>query len=818
MNRIENNEEKYVKHKKDSKNIIIKRKIKIIFIIIFILIIFIAIKTGIYISKWQNLAQDMISNTPSKVIDRNGNVIAEIGNSKNTKNISIANMPKNLINAYISIEDQRFYKHHGVDFPRTTAAIFSYIRNLGSASFGGSSITQQLVKNLTGDNSSKVTRKINEWIKALSLEGVLEKDQILEAYLNVIYVGPNIYGVELGANYYFDKSVFELDLAECAFLAGINNSPNSYNPFGEEDNQEKIKIRTQTVLSKMLELKYINETEYNEAISKLETGIKFKKGKIVNEKENNIYSYHTDALLTEIIDDISNKKKISKNFATNYIEMAGLTIYSTQDSNIQKTIEDELSKKKYILKSNKDSSVTSQAAMIVIENSTGQVLGCVGGIGEKTSRGFNRATQALRQTGSSGKPLSVLLPAIDKKIITPATIFTDEPTTFDDGTEEGYSPTDYNDYKGQITVRSAVESSQNIPFVKIMEQVTPKVSIDYMKKLGITSLTKTDENLNLALGGLDKGISPLEMAVSYETIANNGIYTNPTFYTKIENAIGKIVVKSKQKSKEIFSKQVAYILQSLLTQPVKGIAGTAKYCNISGIDVAAKTGTTNEDYDRWLCGFTPYYTAVTWFGFDLNETIYFNNKNPSGQIWSSVMKTIHSGLPNKTFEIPDKGIVTAEICPKTGLLSNTGCSNSYTEYFLEGTAPTTYCTEHSGNNIIKNAEPNNQPNTSSLQNNTSQEVKTTEENDTIHNPDSYIYQQEQNSNINDNNSNNDNNNNDNNNNNSNNNNNNSSNNTNTTNDENKTQNTLPEINNSTNTTNSNESDINNEIIDNTFEQ
>ena len=698
MNRIEN-------EKKHSK------KIKILLVIILILIITLAIKLGIFIATWQNIAQDMISNTPSEVLDTDGNVIAKIGNSKNTKNISLTDIPENLKDAYISIEDQRFYKHGGVDFPRTTAAIFSYIKNLGSSSFGGSSITQQLVKNLTGDNSSKVTRKINEWIKAISLEGVLEKDEILEAYLNIIYVGPNIYGVNLGATYYFNKNVSELDLAECAFLAGINNSPNSYSPFTEQDNSEKIKNRTKTVLGKMLELKYIDETEYNNAILEVDNGLKFKNGKIEENKNNNIYSYHTDAMISEIIEDISKKKKISNTFANNYIEMAGLKIYSTQNSNIQKEIENEVSKKKYSLKSSKDSSITSQAAMIVLDHSTGQVLGCVGGIGTKTARGFNRATQALRQTGSSGKPLSVLLPAIDKKIITPATLYNDEATTFDDGSEEGYSPTDYNDYKGEITVRSAVESSQNIPFVKIMEELTPKESIKYMKKLGITTLTKKDENLNLALGGLEKGISPLEMASAYGTIANNGTYIQPTFYTKIENSIGKIVVKSKQKSSKVFSEDIAFILQSLLSQPVVGSVGTAKYCKISGIDVCAKTGTTNEDYDRWLCGFTPYYTAVTWFGFDLNETINFNNKNPSGQIWSNVMKKIHSGLENKTFEIPEKGIVTAKICPKTGLLANSNCSNSYTEYFLEGTAPTSYCNKHSGIKSDSQTEKSSTPET-----------------------------------------------------------------------------------------------------------
>ncbi len=371
--RIEENSRNNIKKEKTSN----LKKIKIFLITIFILIIFIAIKSGISISRWQSLAQDMIANTPSQVFDTEGNVIAELGNNKNTKNVSLSEIPDNLKNAYVSIEDQRFYKHSGVDFPRTGAAIFSYIRNAGSSSFGGSSITQQLVKNLTGDNSSKVTRKINEWIKAFGLEGVLSKDEILEAYLNIIYVGPNIYGVGLGSEYYFSKEVKDLSLAECAFLAGINNSPNSYNPFGENDVSDKISKRTKTVLSKMLELGYINENDYNEANKQVDKGLKFKQGKIESKKNTGIYSYHTDSLITEIISDISEKKKISETFATNYIYMAGLKIYSTQDTKIQDEIEKEFSKSIYILKSQNDSSITSQAAMVIIDNKTGEVRGCV---------------------------------------------------------------------------------------------------------------------------------------------------------------------------------------------------------------------------------------------------------------------------------------------------------------------------------------------------------------------------------------------------------------------------------------------------------
>lgn len=626
-------------------------------------------------------------------------LLQNCGDERKKSNISFENMPDNLKNAYVAIEDERFYSHHGVDVKRTGSAIFNYIIHLGSSSFGGSTITQQLVKNLTGDTTDSITRKVKEWWKAWLLETTLSKEEILEGYLNIIYVGPSIYGVDAGAMYYFNKSASELDLEECAFLAGINHSPNSYNPFGDTDNSEKIRNRTITVLDKMLELEYISNDEYNLAVQNVEKGLKFEKGN-VKAKSDGVYSYHTDALINEIINDIENKYNISETFATNYINMAGLTIHSTQDSSIQEETEKEFAKSKYVLKSQIGGD-SSQAAMIVMDHKTGEVLSCVGALGEKTeSRPLNRATQSVRQTGSAIKPIAVLAPAIDKKIITASDIYDDTEKDF----ENGYHPVDYNKSLGKITVRRAVESSQNIPFVEIMEELTPKTSIDYLEKMGITSLTENDIGLPLALGGLDKGISPLEMAGAYSTIANDGVYIEPTFYTQIDRRNGTRVLESKQKSKKVFSKEVAYILKSLLTQPVVGENGTATYCEISGVDVAAKTGTTDENYDRWLCGFTPYYTAVTWYGFDQNETIDFNGRNPAGLIWANVMSRIHTGLQTAKFEKPS-GIISRRVCSETGKLATTGCPNTYTEYFLWFTTPDT-CNKHAGEELSEEQTEN----------------------------------------------------------------------------------------------------------------
>ena len=670
---------------------------KVIMFLILIILIAVAIALAISAYSWRQLTKDIFLNKRSVVVDTEENVIATLGAEQKKVTVEYEDIPKNLVNAYISIEDERYYSHFGIDIKRTGGAILSYVTHFGNSSYGGSTITQQLVKNITGDTSDSVTRKVKEWWKAFLLEMYYTKDEIMEMYLNVIYVGPNVYGVQTGAKYYFDKDVSELSLAECAYLAGINNSPNSYNPFYEDaDNSELIENRTLTVLQKMLELGYINQEEYDDAEEEVKDGLDFDNGEI--ETENPIYSYHTDALISDVIEDLAEEKNISETFAQNYLYLAGLTIHSTQDSDMQKEVEEEFLKRQYRLKSS-DGESTAQAAMVIMDHKTGKVLACVGGLGEKEYfRGLNRATQSQRQTGSAIKPLAVLVPGIDRKIFTASTIYDDSKKTF----ENDYSPGN-NDggYLGEITVRRALESSQNIPFVEMMEDITPSRAISYLENIGITSLTEEDESLGLALGGLQVGITPLEMAAAYSTIANDGEYIEPIFYTSITNSEGKVVLEPEQETRNVFSLQVAYIVKELLTQPVEGTYGTATYCDIPGIEVAAKTGTTDENYDKWLCGFTPYYTAVTWFGFDQNETISYNNQNPAGIIWANVMKRVHNGLQNISFVKPGS-IDTEIVCAETGMLARTGCTNTYEEYFLRGTAPE-LCSEHSGSKVSNNS-------------------------------------------------------------------------------------------------------------------
>lgn len=711
---IDEKKAKDSKNKKSNK----KRKIpvkKIIIIALLILLILAGIGFGILwgvIKEAKLDVQDLaLKYENSIMLDKDGNVIAELAGDENRKFIKISEMAEYLPIAFVSIEDERFYDHIGIDVKRTLAATAKYALSkigIGSSSYGGSTITQQTVKNITKEKDRTWQRKVKEMARAYYIEQELSKDQILELYLNLIFMGgnTNIYGVEVASNYYFSKSAKDLDLAECAFLAGINNTPNSYNPFVEDNEKvmERIKTRTKTVLNKMKELgKIKSQEEYDTAIAKVEAGLGFNKGTIVE----NVYSYHTDAAIMQIINQLMEEKDLNYDAAKLYLYSGGFTIYTTQDSNIQEIMQTEFEKDKYWVKGrdkNKDGTLVnehSQAGMTLIDNKTGYVLATCGGLGKKTtSLGYNRGTQLVKQTGSSMKPLAVVAPGIDQGIITAASVFDDVPYSI-------YK--NYSNYRGLITVRYAIESSQNIPMVKAMQVLGTEKSIEFLKNVGITGLVDSDNNLGLALGGLTNGTSPLEMAAAYAAIANDGVYITPTFYTKVVDSDGNTVLEPKQESRTVMSSAAAYVVKEILTQPVK--SGTSTHCAVSGMSTAAKTGTTNDDFDRWLCGFTPYYSAATWYGFDNNETVRGWSLSPSSQIWASVMKQAHKGLERKTFaQTRPDNVVTASICKSSGLLATENCKNDprgnqvYTEYFVKGTVPKKTCECHVKVEICKETQ------------------------------------------------------------------------------------------------------------------
>ena len=702
------------KKEKGKKNGFWKRHRKLAIVLKVLIILFLLmclIAAGIVIAifttdTWDISAEDLTLKSIDTIIyDKDGVEIANVSGEEKRRTVTLNEIPQHLRDAYISIEDERFYSHKGVDVKRTLSVTVQYILNGGSASGGGgSTITQQLVKNLLGEKENSgiegIKRKIREMSRAYKLEKMLSKDQILELYLNTIFVGSDVYGVELGSQYYFNKSVTDLDLAESAFLAGINHSPNSYNPFGETDNSDLIKRRTKTVLDKMLELGKINQEEHDSAVAEVDAGLKFEKG---NTSSGASMSYLARAALNQVIDQYAEANGISTQVSTTMIEGGGYKIYTTQDSTIQSGMEEIYRSGDHIFsgrEKNSDGSLVNtghtQSAMVVIDHKTGYVVGCMGGLGDDVdSTGINRATQSTRQPGSAMKPIASIVPALESGIITAATVYDESSTDFGN-----YHPT--NSGRGLITVRKALEISANTTEVKIMSELGPRNSIDYLRKMGITSLVTAednaehnDENLAMVLGGLTNGITPLEMAGAYATIANDGVYITPTFYTRVEDSSGNTVLEPNQESTRVISEGNAYIAKSMLTGPVSGSEGTASYCKISGQETAGKTGTTTSNVDRWFCGFTNYYTAATWFGFDQPENLYTagaNSTNRAARLWASVMKQIHADLPDSEFTKPSN-IVTARICLDSGKLATDECTRTYTEYFVRGTVPD-YCDGH----------------------------------------------------------------------------------------------------------------------------
>lgn len=421
---------------------------KIIRIVLLVILFAVLIVAGVFAGKVYSIMKNAKLDMSTLVIkyensvakDLNGETIAVFSGDENRKIITLSEMSPYIPKAFVAIEDERFEEHSGVDLKRTIAATIKYGLSkigIGSASYGGSTITQQLVKNLTKEDERSSTRKIKEIARAYYIEQELSKNQILELYLNLILLGGKAYGVEVASNYYFSKSAADLTLAESAFLAGINNAPNSYYPFVDEEKKAErmdlINNKTKVVLAKMLELEKISKEEYDTAIAEVDNGLAFVKGQI----SSNVYSYHTDAAVEQVISDLMElHPDWSREYTSLYVKSSGLTIYTTQNSEIQKTMEEEFAKTKHQknsrqTKDEEGNYVHSQAAMVVIDHKTGYVVGTVGGLGKKdTSFGLNRATQSTRQTGSSMKPLAVLVPGIDTGTITAASSFDDVPTAW----------------------------------------------------------------------------------------------------------------------------------------------------------------------------------------------------------------------------------------------------------------------------------------------------------------------------------------------------------------------------------------------------
>lgn len=688
----------------------------------------------------------------SFIYDQDGNLVDKIHGGSFKTTVELDKVPKDLQNAFVAIEDERFYKHNGIDFIRLFGALWYDIKTLSKAQ-GASTITLQLSKNMYTSSEKTITRKIKDAYYAIQLEKHLSKEEILKAYLNTAGLGRGATGVQAAAQTYFSKDVSELNLAESAMIAGITKYPYKYSPYvtqrfdGSENlsdfkdklvfypktsgmepasdvekevfkklyskgyikpyqyedlmKEQKVvrkavdnpdsKARQEIVLGKMLELGYINDEEYNEAKN---APIEIK---VPKEKANDISSYFADLIKDEVIDSLI-QKGYSEDEARDILYNGGLRIYSTIDMDMQKILETEYQNNSNFPGSFRDKKgvIQPQSAMVIMDYHTGQIKSLIGGrMAGGGSMLFNRATSP-RQPGSSIKPLAVYVPALDNGM-SAATSIADEPFSVGKWQPKNYG----GRYRGDITLRESVQYSSNIGAVKtaqmlgMSESSSIDIMMDYLENMGITTLVKTpghnDKNYPaLTLGGMTKGITPLQLTAAYGSIANEGTYIKPILFTKIETPDGKVLVENKVVKHKVVNPQVAYIMTDILKSVVT--SGTGGGARISNMPVAGKTGTTSDNKDAWFAGYTPYYVAATWIGNDMNESLP-KGSAMAAHLWSRVMSKVHSKLEHKNFERPD-GLIEKTICNDSGDVATHFCPSTRTEIFIKGSEPKGYCKLH----------------------------------------------------------------------------------------------------------------------------
>ena len=713
------------------------------------------------------------------VYDAKGNDIAKlVAANSNRSYEDMSKIPQYLSDAFVAIEDERFYIHKGIDLKGMVRSGFQFIKTKGKSAQGASTITQQLIKNAVFDDwvnentIQKIKRKIQEQSLAMELEKEMPKEKILEIYMNTINLGQNTLGVKAAAMRYFNKQPYQLTLSECATIAAITQNPSKYNPISHPEENVK---RRQSVLDKMKELGYITQEDYDEAFA----DDVYSRIAAVNEESdaNSVYTYFVDEVTEQVLADLIEIKGFNETQAYKLLYSGGLSIYTTQDPDIQAicdevygdeenypenvkwylnyvlTIEKangekenhstEMFKAYYkeqnagfnllydskeeayeAIEAYKEAVMSSgdkvdgervtltpqpQVSITVEEQSTGYVVAMVGGRGTKeASRTLNRASNTTRQPGSTFKVVSTYAPALDSAGLTLADVQNDAPFNYASGRPVrnwwGSS------YRGLLSLRYGIAQSANIVAVKTLTQVSAQLGFDYLQNFGFTTLVDkrvesdgtivSDIGQPLALGGITDGVTNMELNAAYAAIANNGTYIKPKLYTKIVDHDGNVLIdNTAPESTQVIKESTAWLLTNAMVSVVT--SGTGGSVNFGNMAIAGKTGTTSDYKDVWFSGFTPYYTATTWTGYDNNVNMTSSaEKNLSKKMWKAVMSKIHENLEYKAFPMAN-GIVTAKVCSKSGRLPIAGVCDGcvVTEYFAEGTVPTGYCDVHSFSNV-----------------------------------------------------------------------------------------------------------------------
>ena len=718
------------------------------------------------------------------VYDSKGNLTETLVKSgSNRLEATYEELPQCLIDAFVAIEDSRFWSHHGVDLRSMIRAAVGILTN--NPAGGGSTLTQQLIKNniFAGGNEDsfgeKLERKLQEQYLALQLEKIMDKEIILKNYLNTINLGNNTLGVKSAAKRYFGKDVSDLTLSEATVIAGITQNPTKYNPLsekGQKNNEEKRRV----ILQYMYEQGKISKEDQDEALAD-DVYSRIQNVDLVTQESQNPYSYFTDELTEQVMTALQEKLGYTESQASNLLYAGGLSIYTTQDPDLQAIVDEEVNNPDnydvvyysvdYRLSiQHEDETVTNysdetmktyyrtdlgqasydglfktkeeadeaiaayksamtkegdtvlgevvyyilqpQVSFVLMDQHTGYVKAVNGGRGTKEiSLSLNRATNTLRQPGSTFKVLTAFAPALDTCGATLSTVYYDAPYTVGQKTFRNWYAK--KGYMGYSTIRDGIVYSMNIVAVRcMMETVTPQLGVEYARNFGITSLTETDYNAATALGGITKGVSNLELTGAYAAIANGGIYTKPVFFTKILDHNGKVLLENEPQTKRVLKDSTAFLLTDALAEsmessrmyasPGVSLNSTSVPANIPGMSNAGKSGTTTSNVDIWFVGYTPYYTAGIWSGCDDNQKISAIGSSTSyhKRIWKQIMARAHEGLADTGFPVPDS-IETASVCRKSGMLPNPGVCEAdprgsavYTEYFAKGTVPTQVCDHH----------------------------------------------------------------------------------------------------------------------------
>ena len=727
----------------------------------------------------------------SKVLDTDGNITATLVTAgSNRERVSYEQLPKDLINAFVAIEDERFWQHNGIDLKSILRAVRGVVSDDDSAG-GGSTITQQLIKNnvfgggLHEGKFERYVRKFQEQYLALEIENQpgLSKEEIKQSiiteYLNTINLGSNTLGVKVAARRYFNKEVSDLTLSECAVIASITKNPSGLNPITHPERNAE---RRAQVLKNMLEQGYIDQAQYDEARAD-DVYARIQDVNVQKEAENEPYSYFVDELTAQVIQELQDRLGYTKDKATDLLYSGGLTIYSTQDPSLQTIVDEEVNNPdnydtakhsvtwRYTLKhddgsivnysekdlirwmkevkginfnglfSSEDSAksyveqykaelirdtdkelgeqffttLEPQVSFVLMDPHTGQVKAISGGRGEKRySLSLNRATGTLRQPGSTFKLITSFAPAIDLYGATLATPFYDTAYTLGNKTFKNWYSSGFLGYQ---TIRDGIIYSLNIIAVRcLMEQLNPHEGRLYAENLGITSLLDSDENPALALGGITNGVTNLELTQAFATIANGGQFNKAKFFTKILDQEGNVLIDtSEDQPRQAMKATTAFLLTDAMKQSMLpnrayaasvNVNSTSTRAHFDGMSLAGKSGTTTKDVDIWFVGYSPYYVGGIWGGCDENQPLidkasgeYNGGAGFHKDIWRKIMSRVHEGLPDIGFTQPD-GIVQAQVCRKSGKLPTSGCYADYrgssviTEYFAEGTVPTTNCDRH----------------------------------------------------------------------------------------------------------------------------